>query len=435
MSSAAFSYLRNAVQQSSPVARQAAFLWGIDLFANAADYGYHLYLGRALSPGDFAAVQSINAALLVLITASGVLQPVMARLVAEAGAPIPAVSPQLRDRFQYYFVRALWVGVPVTALTFGWRQSLASWLNVPAPVVAAASAMGILALMRPLFGGFLQGAGRFFGFGLLRILQAVGRLVVGVLLVALGLGAAGAVAALPLGATLAVLAGLILLGPQIWQPARSHKAESAWKGSHLSMHALVAYIAFMVALNADLIWVNRVFPPETAAGYAASVLLRRAISLLPGAVVVILFPRVARLYASGRRPDGATLKALALVLGITSLATAGYAVLGGPFTRLTFGAAFEPVAARWLGWMGVAMVGYGLGTVWMNVFLASQPRPFVLLLGLIAAGQIFAYATWHTDLAQIVTIFGLSGWGLALGGALLYWFWLRPNVSTGRTRA
>ncbi|NUM48146.1 MAG: hypothetical protein HUU38_25855, partial [Anaerolineales bacterium] len=65
------------------VAFQTLFLFGVDLLTNGVDYLFHVYLGRALVPGDFAVFQTVNSMLIVVITAFGVFQPVVARGVAE----------------------------------------------------------------------------------------------------------------------------------------------------------------------------------------------------------------------------------------------------------------------------------------------------------------------------------------------------------------
>jgi hypothetical protein len=76
--------------------------------------------------------------------------------------------------------------------------------------------------------------------------------------------------------------------------------------------------------------------------------------------------------------------------------------------------------------MGVAMVGYGVVGIWLNLFLATRPLPFVLWLALVAGVQSLLLAQGMATLNDVVLIFGVGGWVLAGGGLLLYGFWLRP---------
>jgi hypothetical protein len=80
--------------------------------------------------------------------------------------------------------------------------------------------------------------------------------------------------------------------------------------------------------------------------------------------------------------------------------------------------------------MALAMIGYGIAVVWLNLYLATRPGLFVLLLAGTVILQNLLLATFHQSLQQVTLIFGLSGWILALGGTLLYFAWLRPTLKS-----
>jgi hypothetical protein len=42
--------------------------------------------------------------------------------------------------------------------------------------------------------------------------------------------------------------------------------------------------------------------------------------------------------------------------------------------------------------------------------------------------QAVALSIWHADLGQIVGVFAGTGWVLAIGGAMIYLFVLRPGL-------
>lgn len=423
---------RPAGRFSAP-ALQTAFLFAVDGVANAVDYVFHVYLGRSLTPDGFAIVQTVNAALLIVVTAAGVLQPVVARYVAQARSGTDADATLIpRAIFGHYLRLATLYGVALSLAVWLGRGTIARALNVPAAAVAICAAMMFLALSRPVIAGMLQGQQRFVAFGLTRTAFAGGRLLLALIFVgALGGGALAAVATLPLGAGLALVVGLALLGAAVWEsspPVPEHVRRQGWR---LSLGALVAYTAYMGLLNDDLIWVNRAFSSATAGSYATAVLLRRVLSLLPGAVVVILYPRVAARAAQGRPLDPLLARAMAAVILPSLALTALYFVLGAPLIRWTFGPQYL-AAAPWLGWLGVAMTGYALVAVWMNTFLATRPAPYVALLAAAAMAQLILYAIFQATLTQIMLIFAGSGWFLAVAGLLLYVFWLRRRLATTR---
>jgi O-antigen/teichoic acid export membrane protein len=274
----------------------------------------------------------------------------------------------------------------------------------------------------------LQGQQRFVAFGLTRTAFAVGRLVVAVILIGMaGTGGLGGVAALPLGAVVALAAGLMWLGRKVWQRGSRVPRVVIWEGWRLSLGALLAYSAYMSLLNLDLIWVNRVFPAEMAGSYATAVVLRRVLSLLPGAVLVILYPRIVERVARGELPDRALLKSLLVIAGTTLSLTALYFLFGSPIVRLLFGPDY-PGAGALLGWMGVAMIGYGIAAIWLNLYLATTAGPFVALLAGTAVLQYVLYGTIHDSLRGMTLLFGIGGWLPALGGLVLYVLWLRPRL-------
>jgi O-antigen/teichoic acid export membrane protein len=314
------------------------------------------------------------------------------------------------------------------------QRPLAIWLNVPPAAVSLSAFMLLLATVRPVVAGMLQGQHRFVAFGFTRSAYAVGRFVIGAVLISLGGGLLGAIAALPLGATLALLAGLAFLGRTIWRPGPALPVSFRQSGSYLSGAAFVAYVAYMSLLSSDLIWVNRAFTAEMAGGYATAVLLRRILALLPGAVIVIMYPRAVVQIAQRKVPDKLLAQTAIVVLAPTLLLTFIYFLFGSFIVRWTFGPLYA-AAAPLLGWMGLAMLGYGFTAIWLNFYLATRPTPFVALLALTAILHFVLLAGYHETLPAVTALFALGGWLPALEGLLLYLLWLRPRLVSLTVRA
>lgn len=411
--------------QHLPWVRDTGVLFVVDMLANGVDYAFHILLGRWLLPGDFAVVQTLNSTVLVLATVAGVFQPVVARFVAEAD--LRSEPDQRVTIFQTFARAALILGVIGAVIAVAGSGPVASALGVPASTVAALAVMCLTVLARPILSGVLQGAGRFAALGLTRVAYAVGRFGVSLLLLSLGAGVSGAVAALPLGSLISVVAGLIAVGRDVWRPApklASGLLRQAWR---LSAAALVGFGAYMSMMNLDLIWVNRSFAPQIAGSYATAVLLRRIVSLLPGAMVVVMYPRVVAAIASGQRPDRLLAFTAAVIVGSGAALALFYGVFGSQIVRLAFGAAYEGSAAL-LAAMAVAMIGFGLGSLWLNVFLAARPWKYVLWLVVVALTEVTLLARFHGSLNQVVTVLALSAWSVTVGGTLLYVLDLRPGL-------
>ncbi len=408
-----------------PAATQGLLLVAIDAVTNVSDYGFHVFLGRALSPGDFAAAQTVNMMLLVVATSFAVLQPVVARDVA-AAASAGDGSTDTGHGFRDDFVRAAWIGLALTSAVWLVRDVLGSWLHVPQSAVTLGAASLLFVISRPIVAGTLQGQQRFVAFGLVRSAYAVGRLALCLVLVGFGGGLLSAIASYPLAALLALVVGLGFLGGRVWDgQARSEPGHvgSRWRSC---TSALVAYASYMTMLGSDLIWVNRHFAPAVAAGYAAAVLFRRVLTVLPGIVLVVLYPKIVRAISQRQSPDGLLIIACVVVSVPTCLGTVAYFALGPTIVPMVFGSGYQ--GGELLGWMGVAILGFNLGGIWLNLFLATHPMPFLWLAGVLAAAQIGLLTAFHQSLSQVVLIFGAVGWLLGLGGLAIHILWLRPRL-------
>jgi O-antigen/teichoic acid export membrane protein len=356
------------------------------------------------------------------------MQPVVARYVAEA-----SLSPDLPANtdfaiFRHFFGRSGLLGLVGVVLILLFHQPMADWFNLPGTAVSLAAFMIFIATTRPVVAGMLQGQRRFGWFGGMRLGYAVGRFSVGLLLIsALGLGLNGAVGAMPLGGVVSLLVGLACLGGVVWQAGTAIPQKYRWSASTLTLSALVAYAAYMALLSLDLVWVNRTLAADEAALYATAVLLRRVLLLLPGAVIVIMFPRAVARVMAGELPDKLLLQTAVVVSLPTVGLTAVLALFGAPLINWTLGPAYV-AAAPLLGWMGVAMLGVGVTVIWLNFYLATRPLPFVILLVGTAVIQLILLQTVSLDLFTVITIFGVGGWLPAIGGTLLYLFWLRPTL-------
>ncbi|MFZ0547982.1 MAG: oligosaccharide flippase family protein [Candidatus Promineifilaceae bacterium] len=405
---------------------QTGFLFGIDSLTNLIDYGFHIFLGRVLVPGDFAMVQTVNAILLVVVTTFAVMQPVVARYVAEGAVD---ESAENRDRavFQTFFNWSIVLGLGLALLTFVVQKPLGSLLNIPAAAVSLSAVMVLLALLRPVVAGTLQGQQRFIAFGLIRLSYAANRFIIAAVLIGMGAAGLGAVAAMPIGSALALVSGLFFLGRAVWRRAPALPTDLVKSGLRLSTAAFIAYAAYMGLQSSDLIWVNRFFESNIAGSYAAAVLLRRVLALLPGVVTIIMYPRVVTLITQQQLPDRLLAKSLALITGSNLLLSAVYLLFNEPIVRLMFGGQYSSAAALLPG-MALAMVGYGIAVVWLNLYLATNPGLFVLLLAATVILQNLLLAIFHQTPQQVVAIFSLSGWALAIGGTVLYFGRLRPAL-------
>ena len=398
---------------------QTASLFLLDGLANVIDFAFHFWMGRVLIPSDFAILQTLNSVALVYVTASGVFQPVVSRFVAEArgkgqNASIPII-------FQSFLRAAFWLGLVFAALVFFSSDLIAQSLNLPDWAIRLSAALIFLSTLRPIAAGVLQGQENFIAFGLTRLALSLGRIILVFFLIQKGLGLTGAVIALPFGWLVSVLCAFLLLERSLWTKSRADVQGFLDKGWKLSFYALLAYVAYMSLTSLDLVWVNQNLNGELAGAYASLVLLRRVVALLPGVAVTVMFPRIARTLAEGRQPDRLLMKTAAIILVVSGTLSILYFIFDDQLIRIIFGAGYQ-AASPLLGWMGIAMIGVSLSSIWMNYYLAEKPRNFVILLGIAVALEWLLLNLFPPSMQSAVLAFGTTGWLSTLAGLLIYIF-------------
>jgi O-antigen/teichoic acid export membrane protein len=404
---------------------QTTSLFILDGLANVFDFAFHFSMGRALTPADFAILQTLNSVVLIFFTASSVFQPVVSRFVAEArGIGQPGLASPI---FQSFFRAALLLGVIFAILVFMFSSFLGHLLNLPPWTIQISSVLIFLSTLRPVAAGVLQGQERFLSFGMMRLLTAGGRFALALLLIQGGLALVGAVVSFPLGWFVGVFGTLLILGRSVWMKNEHGPTDLLRRGWNMSLYALIAYISFMSITSLDLVWVNRSLSGDLAGAYASLVLLRRVVALLPAVAVVVMFPRVAVTLARKSLPDRLLLRTAAIVAVTSGVLTLIYFVLGNQIVLKIFGPAYFP-ATPLVGWMGLAMSGLSLSSIWLNYYLADKPLSYIILLVAAVVMELTLLTRLAPSLTNAVFAFGVTGWFLAISGAVLYLWKTRPSL-------
>ena len=402
--------------QSKP-GLQTAALFLLDGLANAIDFAFHFWLGRVLIPSDFAVLQTLNSVALVYTTASGVFQPVVSRFVAKArGKGQQNVVPAI---FQSFLRAAFWLGLILSTLVFLFAVGIGQLLNLPTWTIQFSAILILFSTLRPIAAGALQGGENFIAFGFSRLTLSLARILLLFLFVQAGSALTGAVIALPFGWLVSMLCAFLLLGRSFWNRNTLASPGVLREGWKLSIYALLAYIAYMSLTSLDLIWVNQNLSGALAGAYASLVLMRRIVALLPAVAVTVMFPRVVKSLAEGKLPTRILAQTAAIILAVSGTLSVLYFLFGDRLITIIFGSDYQ-AAAPLLGWMGIAMIGVSLSSIWLNYYLAEKPRNFVILLGIAVALEWILLNLLPPSMQSAVIAFGGTGWLLSLAGLVLY---------------
>jgi glycosyltransferase involved in cell wall biosynthesis/O-antigen/teichoic acid export membrane protein len=327
--------LRTTLARSETV--KAVGLATAAMFANGIQAIFTVLFARILGADDYGSLARLVTTFLILSVPGAAMQVATAREVAlrrfgtdaEKSATLAAWTRQL-------MVATLTVLAGALLL----REQLGSLIRVDDTIAAAATVpTACIWLLLSIQRGALQGMHSYAPVGWSIVGEAVGRLVFGLVLVAVGLGVTGAYLGTPLTfAATAIALGVILrrrLGPPEAAPRRS--LGSLFAGAWAPVLGLTLVF---VLQNIDVIVVRYQVGGDPAGAYAgAAVAAKLAIWVAIG-IAVYLIPEAARRAAAGQDPRPVLGRALAIVAAIALPALLIFVAASSLLLRLAFGDEF-----------------------------------------------------------------------------------------------
>ena len=367
-------------------------------FATAINFAYNIAIARSLGPTGFGQASAVYTLLILLLTVTLSFQIVSAKAVAQQG------SPERKLDVHRSFHRSAWIcGITVALLLLLFQRAIADFLNLPSPILIDLLAIGA-AFYVPLGSqrGYLQGAYGFRRLAMNMVLEALVRFCGSLLLIRLGFGVTGVIAA----NAAAVAAAYLATGPRF--AAAVPTALGLPDAFREVLQAVVFCGGQALINNCDIVLVKHFFPATAAGLYAAVSLVGRVIFFFCYAVVNTMFP----LMAGARKEERNNHKLLATSL-LTVLAIGSTLALGlrfapaGIWTSL-FGPQFE-IAGKYgipylLALYAATTVIYSLSVVMityeMSYKIANTSWVQLAFSGVVVAG----ICRYHSSLRQIIWV-------------------------------
>ncbi|MBI9020966.1 MAG: hypothetical protein JEZ10_06910 [Verrucomicrobia bacterium] len=286
-------------------------------------------------------------------------------------------------------------------------------LNRVAPVVIAGALLPALFWL-PVLGGAGQGLQLF---GLSSVATIAGALV------RLGLGAgfvwflypACGWAMLGHGLGIYVSAGLLLLGLSLTL-RRQNKSEAALPSMRFYLlQSFFIQAAYAILMTADVVLIKHYLPADTEFAYAAT--LGRMVVLLPGVIVVAMFPKVVSRGAGSREQSQVFFKSLGWTALLVAIAVFGCTAFSGLLARILFGISEASVYLKRM----IALMSLVMGfSALLNVvvqFLIAQRRFWSASATIgFAVLYLAGVAVYHVVSWQIVTVAAVCNAGALLVG-------------------
>ncbi len=251
---------------------------------------YNVAVAQFLGPDGFGQATAVYTLLILLSAVTLSFQIVSAKVVAQQE------SPQARSAAFRSYHRQAWVcGVTLAAMLVLLRNTISQYLNLPSSTLVILLATG-LAFYVPLGAkrGYIQGACSFRNLAANLVLEGFVRLTGSLLLILLGYGVPGVIAANAAAVAIAYIFALPKLVPA--SPSELH-IEGAFREG---LQAIVFFVGQVGINNCDIVVVKHFFAPTSAGLYAAIALVGRVVFAFSWAVISTMFPVAAE---SHRRED------------------------------------------------------------------------------------------------------------------------------------
>ncbi|MBI4217177.1 MAG: oligosaccharide flippase family protein [Chloroflexi bacterium] len=394
--------------------QQASVVFVVTMLANLLNYLYQLFMGRALGTEDFGVFGALFAVFYFLSLIVGTVQTTTARYVSIATADIDSqqLSPLLRGSLK----RMALMGILIFATIVLGSGYIAAALKIGSALpVVIVGAIFVLAPMRHVFVGVLQGLQRYGHLTLNGAVYSAARLLLGALLVYLGFGVSGALAAI-------VLAGALALVVAVWPCRALLGGHREYKYDFAPMYryapqAMLAILCFSVSGNIDIIVAKLFFSSYDTGLYNAAAVLGKIILFIPGAFNLVMFPKVSKAHAQHKSKVALLAKSLLFTAIVSGAATAVLFVMPQIVLNIFLGPAYLE-ATELVGWYGLSMLFLSFVVVFVHYHLAFGHITYIYFVALFILAEIFLLLFFHSSLVQMVQVLVVVNAGLFLASCL-----------------
>ena len=397
---------------------------------NLINYFYTIAMGRIMGPSTFSALASLIAISVVLVVAFGTFSTITTRYVSAD------VAKGREDNARYFTWRALGVlsslGFIVLLVMLASSWQLSTWLSIGTvfPCILLAIRIG-LGFICPVPLGALQGLERFDMFALAIVGWAATRFVVGVSLVALGLRLNGAM----IGEVAGILAMVVipLLALRTWLLGRPPTGSIDIKHLMRFIPAVVVGTFCTAAFLAiDVIFVRAWIGGDPAGYYAGAQKMSTIVYFLPGAVAVVMFPRISAKSALEKTSWKILLQGLSIVAVLCGLTCGLFALFPSQLLQLMFGSEYLP-GSHLVPVFSLAMFCFSLVSIMTYFLLGTDRFNFVYILAVGLVLECLAICLFHATIDQVAWIVAGVGVLLALSmGVYLFLDWMIHARVTAR---
>lgn len=374
---------------------------GGSMGVNVINYLYHLVMGRVLGPVNYGILASIFSVLYIISIVPMSASISIVKFVSSAKDMREAAGIFLNTRNL-----VLKISLTGALLILFLSKQVSNFLHIENIfLVLTISPIIIFSLLWLVNQATLQGLLVFEGFVYPNLLGSLGRLVLGLLLVYVGLAVMGAMWGILLGYVLAYLYSFYMVKKKIRISSKAHFDLAPLL--KFSVPALLQALAFTSIFTLDLILVKHFLPPYEAGLYAALSTLGKIIYFAVTPITSVMFPIVSKRRVRGENYRKVFYAALIATALLSFSIAIFYYLLPDLAIGLLYGKEYLSVRNE-LVWMGLFITVYTLSYLLVNFLLSLGRTKIVSIPIIVAILQIVAIWFFHETVLQVIQVSLLS---------------------------
>lgn len=366
--------------------------------ATAINLAYNMAVARFLGPKGFGHATAVYTLLTITSAVTLSFQITSAKVVAQQD------SAEGRDAVYRDLQRAAWAcGLLVGLLLILFRQGITDYLNLPSTMLVVFLGIGA-AFYVPLGSrrGYIQGVYGFRKLAKNLVLEGAVRLGGSLLMILLGFGVIGVIAANAGAMAVAYFAIAPKLVPRISNPLRF------MHGFREITQALVFFSGQVLINNCDIVLVKHFFAAEQAGLYAAVALVGRVTFSFSSAVVNSMFPVVAGTGAEERKSLSLIATSLLMVLTVGSVFALALRFTPAWIWTKVFGSSFEIAGPHGFPYLlalyAITTVIYSLSVVIITYEMAYKIANTSWFQLVFSGVLIASICRFHDSLLQVIVV-------------------------------
>jgi len=372
---------------------------------NLSNYIYNIIMARMLGPAEFSLFASLISIFIILSSLISTIQTVTTKYISNFFAEKDYKS--ISNFFFGSFKKITLICLIFSIFFILASKQIALFLNAASPIpIIILGSMVIISIFVSISRGTLQGIQNFSHLSLNLIIDAILRLVIGILLVYLGFKNSGAIGSSSISGFIAILISFIPLS--FIFKNRNNKQDIKQDINFLEVYkytvpVLIASICVFILISLDLVLVKHFFNELNAGQYSAASTMGRIVIFIPGAIGLVMFPKVAEYHKKGLDSINILKKSLFITLILCGGVTICYFLFPNFLIRIMFGKVYEN-SAYLIKFFGIAMTFFALNNILISYNLSIEKFKFIFPTIFFTILQIVFICFFHDSLMQVILV-------------------------------